>query len=236
MTPRTDPVTADPRLIVALDVPTVAEAERLVDRLGDAVSFYKVGLELAFVGGFDLARRLKASGKSVFLDMKLHDIPNTVERATANVAGLGVDLLTVHAYPHTMAAAAKGRGGSALRLIGVTVLTSMSEADLAPAGLAGPLADLVALRTRAARVAGVDGIVCSPAEAAPARAVLGPAALVVTPGVRPAGSAVGDQARVATPAEALRAGASHLVVGRPITAAPDPRVAALSILAEMAGN
>jgi orotidine-5'-phosphate decarboxylase len=236
MTPRTDPVTADPRLIVALDVPGVPEAEALVATLGDAVSFYKIGLELAFAGGFDLARRLKGAGKSVFLDMKLHDIPNTVERATANVASLGVDLLTVHAYPQTMAAAAKGRAGSKLRLLGVTVLTSMSETDLAPAGLAGPVADVVARRTLAARGAGVDGVVCSPMEAMSARAVLGPGALVVTPGVRPAGTATGDQARVATPADALRAGASHLVVGRPITAAPDPRAAALSILAEMAGN
>jgi orotidine-5'-phosphate decarboxylase len=227
-------MTASERLIVALDVPGVAEAEALVARLGDAVSFYKIGLELAFVGGFDLARRLKAAGKSVFLDMKLHDIPNTVERATANVAALGVDILTVHAYPHTLAAAARGRGGAATRVIGVTVLTSMAEADLAPAGLSGPIADLVARRTLAAREAGADGVVCSPIEAAAARVALGPGALVVTPGIRPAGSAAGDQARVATPADALRAGASHLVVGRPIVAAPDPRAAALLILAEMA--
>ncbi len=154
------------RLIVALDVPNVGVAEGLVIRLGEAVTFYKIGLELAFVGGFDLARSLKARGKSVFLDMKLHDIPNTVERATRNIAGLGVDLLTVHAYPQTMRAAAEGRGASSLQLLGVTLLTSMSAQDASEAGYVSSIATLVAERTRQARAAGVDGIVCSPHEAA----------------------------------------------------------------------
>lgn len=222
------------RLIVALDVPDVTAAELMIERLGPAVTFYKIGLELAFVGGFDLAKALKSRGKRVFLDMKLHDIPNTVERATANIATLGVDLLTIHAYPQTMAAAAAGRGSSALKLLGVTVLTSMSAPDAAAAGYAGSIAEVVASRTRTARALGIDGVVCSPGEASAARQLIGPDGLVVTPGVRPHGSAAGDQARVATPAEAIRAGASHLVVGRPITQASDPRAAAQAIVAEIA--
>lgn len=223
------------RLIVALDVPTVAEAEALVARIGLSASFYKIGLELATVGGFELARRLKDADKSVFLDLKFHDIPNTVERAVANVARLGVDLLTVHAYPQTMRAAAAGRGSAPLRLLGVTVLTSMSATDAEDAGYAAEIADLVQRRTRAARAAGVDGVVCAPHEAGVARAILGAGGLVVTPGVRPAGSAAGDQARIATPTEAIRAGASHIVVGRPITQALDPRAATDAIVEEIAG-
>jgi len=222
------------RLIVALDVPDIAAAEDIIAHLGPAVTFYKIGLELAFVGGFDLAKALKSRGKRVFLDMKLHDIPNTVERATANIATLGVDLLTIHAYPQTMAAAAAGRGSSALKLLGVTVLTSMSAPDAAAAGYAGSIAEVVASRTKTARALGIDGVVCSPGEAGSARHLIGPEGLVVTPGVRPHGSAAGDQARVATPADAIRAGASHLVVGRPITQASDPRAAAEAIVAEIA--
>lgn len=218
------------RLIVALDVPTPTEALALVEALGSSVCFYKIGLELASAGAFDLARELKRQGKSVFLDLKFHDIPNTVERAAANVALLGVDLLTVHAYPQTMTAAVKGRGNSGLRILGVSILTSMSEADAKAAGYGIPIAELVAQRARQAVESTVDGLVCSPAEASMVRAVLGPAGLIVTPGVRPAGSASGDQARVATPAEAIRAGASHLVVGRPITQARDPRGAAERIV------
>jgi orotidine-5'-phosphate decarboxylase len=222
------------RLIVALDVPDVAAAEDMIARLGPSVAFYKIGLELAFVGGFDLAKALKSRGKRVFLDMKLHDIPNTVERATANIATLGVDLLTIHAYPQTMAAAAAGRGSSTLKLLGVTVLTSMSAQDATAAGYAGSIGDVVASRTKTARALGIDGVVCSPGEASAARHLIGPEGLVVTPGVRPHGSAAGDQARVATPADAIRAGASHLVVGRPITKASDPRAAAQAIVAEIA--
>lgn len=223
------------RLIVALDVPNVGMAEGLVIRLGDSVGFYKIGLELAFAGGFDLARSLKARGKSVFLDMKLHDIPNTVERATSNIAALGVDLLTVHAYPQTMAAAARGRGSAPMRLLAVTVLTSMGPDDARAAGYTLDIPDLVAQRARQSQEAGVDGIVCSPHEATAVRAILGPGGLVVTPGVRPAGADVGDQTRIATPGDAIRAGASHLVVGRPITQADDPRAAADRIVAEIAG-
>jgi orotidine-5'-phosphate decarboxylase len=223
------------RLIVALDVENVGVAEGLVIRLGEAVSYYKIGLELAFAGGFDLARALKARGKSVFLDMKLHDIPHTVERAAANIARLGVDLLTVHAYPQTMAAAVAGRGSAPLQLIGVTVLTSMSEQDAKAAGYGLAIDELVATRAAQARHLGMDGVVCSPLETRRVRAALGEAALVVVPGVRPAGSAAGDQSRVATPAEAIRAGASHLVVGRPVTRAEDPKAAAEAIVAEIAG-
>lgn len=222
------------RLIVALDVATVAEAQALVSRLGDAVVFYKIGLELAFAGGIELARSLKREGKSVFLDMKLHDIPNQVERAVANIARLGLDLLTVHAYPQTLAAAAAGRGDASLRLLGVTVLTSMSQEDAARAGYGTTISDLVAARAAEIRKAGVDGVVCSPLEAGRVRGLVGPGALIVVPGIRPAGAASGDQARTATPAEAIRSGASHLVVGRPITRAADPSAAALAVLEEIA--
>lgn len=222
------------RLIIALDVPTVAEADELVRRIGDAGAFYKIGLELAFAGGLDLARKLKGEGKAVFLDMKLHDIPNQVERAVANIARLGLDLLTVHAYPQTLAAAARGRGGAGLKLLGVTVLTSMSQEDATAAGYGVSIAELVAARASEIRKAGVDGVVCSPLETATVRAVVGPEALIVVPGIRPAGAESGDQVRTATPGETIRAGASHLVVGRPITRADDPRAAAAAIVAEIA--
>lgn len=228
-------VVADPRLIVALDLPTVPEAEALVDRVGDAVSFYKVGLELLATGGMGLARDLKAAGKQVFLDWKLHDIGATVERAAAALAGAGGDFLTVHAEPQVMAAAVRGRGGSGLKILGVTVLTSLSDDDLRQIGYGETAEALVARRVRQAMDAGLDGVIASPREAAAARAVGGPGFLVVTPGVRPQGSALDDQARVATPAQALSSGASHLVVGRPVTAAADPRDAARRIVAEIAG-
>lgn len=226
---------ADARLIVPLDQPTVAEARVLVDRLGEAVSFYKVGLELFASDGMSLARELKGQGKQVFLDWKLHDIGATVRRATAVLAGQGCDFLTVHGEPQVMAAAVEGRGASDLKVLAVTVLTSLSDADLAEMGFSETAAQLVERRIRQAVAAGCDGVIASPKEAALARAIGGPDFLVVTPGVRPAGSAKDDQARVATPAEALASGASHLVCGRPITAAPDPRAAALAIVAEMAG-
>jgi orotidine-5'-phosphate decarboxylase len=222
------------RLIVALDVAEVEEARALTRLLGDRVSFYKIGLELTFNGGIELARALKAEGKAVFLDMKLHDIPNQVERAVANIARIGVDLLTVHAYPQTLAAAAAGRGRAPLKLLGVTVLTSMAQEDAQRAGYSSRIEELVAIRAGEIRAAGVDGVVCSPLEAGTVRALVGPDALIVVPGIRPTGAAVGDQARTATPAEAIRAGASHLVVGRPITRAGDPRAAAEAVLAEIA--
>ena len=230
-------MTADPRLIVALDVPTRADAETLVASLDDAVSFYKIGLQLLASDGMAMARELKANGKSLFLDWKLHDIGATVEKATAAVVASGAcDLLTVHAEPQVMAAAVKGRGGDrTAKILGVTVLTSLDDQALVELGYGLTVRDLVARRIRQALDAGVDGVVASPHEAALAREIGGPDFLVVTPGVRPAGAAMDDQARAATPSDALRSGASHLVVGRPISAASDPRAAALAITKEMAG-
>lgn len=227
---------ADPRLIVALDVPSVGEAEALVERIGDAASFYKVGLELMATGGMELAKRLTAQGRSVFADWKLSDIGNTVQRATAAIAATeACAFLTVHAEPKSMEAAVKGRGASPLKLLGVTVLTSLDDADLKEMGYAFTASELVERRVRQAVGAGFDGVISSPHEAAMARRIGGPDFLVVTPGIRPAGSAMGDQTRAAGPADALRNGASHIVVGRPINAAEDPRAAAEAIVAEMAG-
>jgi orotidine-5'-phosphate decarboxylase len=222
------------RLIVALDMPEVAQAERLAARLGDSVVFYKIGMELVYGGGLRLVESLAASGKRVFLDLKLHDIPNTVERAVAQVARIGATFLTIHAYPQTMRAAVAGRGGSGLKLLGVSVLTSCDDADLKEAGYAYGVEDLVARRGAQAIAEKVDGLVASPAEAASLRARLGAGLLLVTPGVRPAGGDVGDQKRVATPAQAISRGADYLVVGRPVTQAADPRAAAEAIVAEIA--
>jgi orotidine-5'-phosphate decarboxylase len=228
------PTKADPRLIVALDLPSVGEARALVASLGDAVSFYKVGLEL-FAGGegMTLARELKAAGKQVFLDWKLHDIGTTVQRAASVLAGSGCDFLTVHGEPQVMAAAVRGRGSSAMKILGVTVLTSLSGQDLAEIGYGMGVQALVARRVRQAVDAGLDGVVASPHEAALVRQIAGPHFLVVTPGVRPAWAGADDQARAATPAETFANGASHLVIGRPITAAPDPRAAAERLLSEL---
>jgi orotidine-5'-phosphate decarboxylase len=227
---------SDPRLILPLDLPTRGDAEAMVDRLGDAVSFYKIGLQLLATDGMALAQALKASGHSLFLDWKLHDIGATVEKAAAAIAATGVcDLLTVHAEPQVMTAAVRGRGGAAgVKILGVTVLTSLTDDDLKDLGYGLGVSALVERRIRQAIDAGADGVVASPHEAALARRIGGPDFLVVTPGVRPAGSDNDDQARAATPLEALRNGASHLVCGRPITAAADPRAAALKIVAEMA--
>ena len=222
------------RLIVALDVPTLEEAEAIVDSLGNTVSFYKIGYQLAFVGGLDLARRLKSNGKHVFLDMKLLDIDNTIEKAVTNIAAMQFDMLTLHAYPKAMRAAVQAAQGSDLCLLGVTVLTSMDDTDLAVAGYSGTAADLVLRRAADAKSAGMGGIVCSAEEAAGVRAIVGPGMAVVTPGIRPAGSAVGDQKRVMTPGRAITSGASHLVVGRPIVAAENRQAAAAAILDEMA--
>lgn len=228
---------ADPRLIIPLDLPSRAEAEAMVEGLGDAVSFYKIGLQLLAVGGMDMARDLKARGRQVFLDWKLHDIGATVEKATAAIVGTGAcDLLTVHAQPQVLRAAVKGRGNeTSAKILGVTVLTSLSGQDLAEIGYGMGVEQLVERRIRQVIDAGADGVVASPHEAALARRIGGPEFLVVTPGVRPDWAGKDDQARAATPLEALRAGASHLVCGRPITAAPDPRAAALRIAEEMAG-
>ncbi len=221
------------RLIVGLDVPTVAEAQKAVRELGDSVSFYKVGYQLVFAGGLEFARDLAAEGKKVFLDMKLLDIDNTVAKGVENVARMGMTMLTLHAYPKAMRAAVEAAQGSGLCLLGVTVLTSMDAADLAEAGYADDPQTLVARRARQAREAGMGGIVCSAAEATAVREIIGPDMAVVTPGIRPAGTDHGDQKRVVTPADAIRNGSSHLVVGRPIIGAVDRQGAAKAILAEM---
>jgi len=228
-------MTADPRLIIPLDLPTVADARKMVERIDDAASFYKIGLELLATDGMAFAGDLKKAGKQVFLDWKLHDIGATVERSARVLAGAGCDLLTVHAEPQVMQAAVKAREGSDLKILAVTVLTSLTDADLIEMGYAFSARALVERRIRQAIECGVDGIVSSPHEAALAREIGGPDFLVVTPGVRPFWAAKNDQARAATPADALKAGASHLVCGRPITAANDPREAALKVIEEMAG-
>jgi orotidine-5'-phosphate decarboxylase len=222
------------RLIVALDVSSVAEAERLVARLGESVSFYKIGYQLAFAGGIDFARVLASAGKQVFLDLKLHDIGNTVARGVESVAKLGATFVTVHAYPQTMHAAVDGRHGSSLRILAVTVLTSYDDADLAAAGYDFTVPELVAERAGQARDVGVDGLVCSAAEAEMLRPLLGPGMVLVTPGIRPGDSDKGDQKRVMTPSAAIAAGADYLVVGRPVVAAPDPKASADAIVAEIA--
>ncbi len=231
---------ADPRLICALDLPDRAAAEVMVERVGAAISFYKIGLELLATDGMALARELKTDGRQVFADWKLHDIGETVRRATAAITATGVcDFLTVHAEPQVLAAAVKGRGDDRqVKILGVTVLTSLSQADLVELGYGLKLETLVDRRVRQTLDAGADGVVASPHEAALARRISAeagrPGFLVVTPGVRPSWAAKNDQARAATPAQALAAGASHLVAGRPITQADDPRAAANAIVAEMA--
>jgi orotidine-5'-phosphate decarboxylase len=220
-------------MIVGLDLASLKEAERMVARLGDAVSFYKIGFELALAGGIPFASDLARSGKRVFLDLKLHDIGNTVARAAERAAELGTTFLTVHAFPPTMRAAAEGRGKSGMKILGVTVLTSWDENDVKEAGYAVGLRDLVAKRAAQAKAAGIDGLIASPLEAAALRAQIGRSLLIVTPGVRPAGTAAGDQKRVMTPAEAIKSGADHVVVARPVIAAPDPRAAAEAIVAEI---
>jgi orotidine-5'-phosphate decarboxylase len=223
-------------LIVALDLDTRAEAESLIERLCDATDFYKIGYQLFYGGdGLALGKALIKAGKRVFFDLKLLDIDNTVEKGAAAIAETGATFLTVHAYPKALRAAQKAAAGSGLGILGVTVLTSMDGADLKAAGYDRSLPDLVEMRARQALDAGVAGIVCSPAEAARSRAVLGPEPAIVTPGIRREGAALGDQKRAATPAEALAAGASHLVVGRPITSAPNPVGAAQAFAAEI-GN
>jgi orotidine-5'-phosphate decarboxylase len=222
------------RLILALDVPSVKEAEALVARLGDSVSFYKVGYQLAFAGGLPFAASLIAAGKQVFLDLKLHDIGNTVAKGVESVAQMGATFLTVHAYPQTMKAAVEGKRGSTLKILAVTVLTSYDAADLEAAGYNLGVSDLVARRAEQARSIGIDGLVCSPEEAANLRGIVGANMALVTPGIRPAGSAAGDQKRIMTPAKAIAAGADYLVVGRPIVEAADPKAAAEAIVAEIA--
>lgn len=230
-----EPISPRDRLIVALDMASTDEAERLIDRIGDAACFYKIGYRLGYAGGLTLAERLVGGGHKVFLDLKLHDIGNTVEEGVQSLAGIGATFLTVHAYPQTMRAAAAGRdkAGTGLKILGVTVLTSYDDADAQEAGYALPVADLVAARAAAAAAIGIDGIVCSAVEAEAVRRVVGTECLIVTPGIRPADAALGDQKRVMTPGQARAAGIDHVVVGRPITGADDPRRIAERIVAEM---
>jgi orotidine-5'-phosphate decarboxylase len=217
------------RLIVALDMPTVEEAQRLVANLDDTVSFYKVGLELLFAGGLGLAESLKTQGKRVFLDMKLLDIGTTVERAVSNARELGVDFLTVHGHDlKTLRAAVTGRGSSHLKLLAVTVMTNLTEDDLKQQGSRLNPSDLVLHRARLAHEAGFDGVIASGQEAAAIRAATGPNFLIVTPGIRLTGGTTDDQERVMTPEHAILAGANHIVVGRPITQSDDPVQAALT--------
>ncbi len=223
------------RLFVALDVPDVERARGLVESIGGEAHCYKVGLELIFGGGIGFAQGLKAAGKDVFLDMKLLDIPTTVEKATANIADLGLDYLTVHGTDRkTLDAAVKGRGASKLKLLAVTVLTSLESTDLEQQGIKGASpAELVVHRAKLARAAGFDGVIASGQEAASVRDATGPDFLIVTPGIRFAEGPDKDQARVMTPRMAIAAGASHLVVGRPITQAKDPALAARQVVNEI---
>ena len=227
---------ADDRLIVALDVPDALAGLKLAQDLGDAVSFYKIGLGMLTGGGLALANELKAEhGKRIFLDMKLFDIGATIEAAVRGIARYDLDFLTVHGDPHVVRAAKAGAGASDLKILAVTILTSLDRGDL-DAGMirAGNVAEIVCERAARALGAGADGVIASPQEARAIRALPEAAGkLIVTPGVRPAGSAPGDQKRVATPAQAIADGADHIVVGRPVWAAPDPRAAAAAILAEL---
>src|SRR6266481_459510 len=227
-------IAARDRLIVALDLPSVAKAEAMIARLGGSVTFYKIGYQLAFAGGLPLVRQLAGAGKKVFVDLKLHDIGNTVARGVESVAALGATFLTVHAYPQTMKAAVEARAGSELRILAVTVLTSYDDGDLHAAGYRLSVSDLVEARAQQAQVLGLDGLVSSPEEAAALRKIVGHRMNLVTPGIRPAGGATGDQKRIMTPARAIAAGSDYLVVGRPIVEASDPRAAADAIQAEIA--
>ena len=223
------------RLIVALDVPGTEEAKALIETLGDSVGVYKIGLELLFSGGFALAQELARHGRPIFVDAKLLDIEATVERATAAIARSGAAFLTVHALDaKTLDAAVRGRADTKLKLLGVTVLTNLARDDLKEQGVDRDPQELAIYRAMLAQEAGFDGVVASGQEAAALRQALGPDVLIVTPGVRPQGSDTQDQARAVTPRAAIEAGADYLVVGRPITSAPDPRAAAEAIIAEIA--
>jgi len=229
---------SDDRIIVALDPPRVPHAiagEQVADLMGDSISFYKIGLGMLTGGGMALALELKEKGKRVFLDMKLFDISATVEAAVKGLAQYDLDFLTVHGDPHVVGAAIAGRGASRTKILAVTVLTSLDRTDLDDAMIrAGDLADITVERARRALAAGADGVIASPQEAAAIRALPEAAGkLIVTPGVRPAGAALGDQKRVATPASAIQDGADHIVVGRPIYQAEDPKSAAAAVLTEL---
>jgi len=222
-------------LIIALDVDSAGEALSLIDRIGPAAEFYKIGMELYAAAGMSLVKKIAASGRKVFLDLKLYDIGETVKRATRQICSSGAPtFLTVHGSRSVMQAAVEGRGDTATKLLAVTVLTSFDQDDLADLGYAPPISDLVDLRVKKARESGIDGIVCSPLEVKRVRTLAGADMKLITPGVRSAGADKGDQKRVATPAEALRDGADYLVIGRQVTRATDPRSACKQILSEIA--
>jgi len=225
----------DDPVIIALDFDSAQEASALVSALGDSAAFYKVGMELFAAAGMDYVRCLVDKGKRVFLDMKYYDIGETVRRAVTVAARSGSSFLTVHAVGQVMRAAVEGRGDSPMKLLGVTVLTSLDRRDLQEMGHSQPVSELVGMRVRQAMAAGIDGLVASPLEAANIRAMAGPEAILVTPGVRSAGAARGDQKRVATPAEAVAAGANYIVIGRQVTRAADPEAALHSIREELSG-
>lgn len=223
------------RLIIALDLPSTEQAARAIDAIGEAGAFYKIGYQLMPVGGLDLARRLSDEGKKVFLDFKFHDIGATVERGVKSVAKLGGDFLTVHAEPDVLKGAVEGRGDDPrLKILGVTVLTSLNQESLVRSGIDMKVEDLVLKRAEFAAEAGADGVVASAIEAAAIRARFGDALKIVTPGVRPEGASADDQKRIVTPAGAIAAGADHLVVGRPIIAADNPAAAARAIQDQIA--
>ena len=222
-------------LIVALDFESGAHARALVEELGDSVNFYKVGMELYAAEGMPFVQELLKAGRQVFLDLKLYDIPETVKRAVARVAESPVRFLTVHGSGAVMKAAVEGRSGAPLELLAVTVLTSFDQSDLADLGYPCDVASLVDLRVRKAVAAGIGGIVCSPLDAARVRQIAGPDKVLVTPGVRSCSAEAGDQKRVATPAEAIRAGANYLVIGRQVTRAANPREEVRRILSELPG-
>ena len=228
------PISSRDRLIVALDLSSAEAAEALIERIGDSVTFYKIGYQLAYAGGLPLVSKLAGSGKKVFIDLKLHDIGNTVASGVKSIAKLGATFLTVHAYPQTMKAAAEARAGSNLKILGVTVLTSYNEADAQAAGYRLSVSDMVEMRARQAQECGIDGIVSSAEEAARLRRIVRADMALVTPGIRPAGADAGDQKRVMTPARAISEGADYLVVGRPVTEAADPKHVAETIVAEIA--
>ncbi|WP_420412793.1 orotidine-5'-phosphate decarboxylase [Roseibium sp.] len=235
-TSRFAPKSALDRLMLPVDVPTVREAEDLVKKTEGTVGVYKIGMELQFAGGLEFARELAESGHKIFLDVKLHDIDNTITKAVRNVAKMGMTFMTVHAYPKTMRAALKGlaeEGNPDLCILGVTVLTSMDEADLVAAGYKGPIASVVEDRAKDAKLAGMGGIVCAPTESKNMRKILGDDLVIVTPGIRPEGSVAGDQRRVMTPSDAIKAGSDYLVIGRPITQADDPKAAAEAVVQEI---
>ncbi|MBX9709809.1 MAG: orotidine-5'-phosphate decarboxylase [Xanthobacteraceae bacterium] len=230
----TQGITPRDRLIVALDLPSIAAAQAMVARLGDSVSFYKIGYQLAYTGGLSMVGELAGAGKKVFVDLKLHDIGNTVASGVESLAKLGATFLTVHAYPQTMKAAVEAREGSPLKILAVTVLTSYNDSDAQEAGYRLGVSDMVEMRARQAQAIGVDGIVCSAEEASNLRKILDPKIALVTPGIRPAGSDIGDQKRIMTPTRAIQSGVDYLVVGRPVIGAADPKAAADAIVAEVA--